>query len=354
MVPDLTSAGSYFLFLNLGALLSIPLAGRVLRAKGVAFLMTLGAGIGCLAFLLLAQASPPARPMFRFAGVFVLGAATGLLNAGLFHGISPLYRQNRAATVNLAGALLGAGSLVCTLLISGTCSAYTVPSILVFLAVIPGLFAGVFYKCELPVPAAEQPLLGEFRTPAAVLFTLLLFFQFANEWSVAGWLPLFLIRRLGISPSGALLMLACFWFALTLGRLVAQALLRRVGHGKLLMVSTAAALVGFVVLNFTNNRFGATVGILSIGSGFAAIYPLVVEKIGHRFPRYHPGLYNGIFSFATTGGLLAPWLLGYLAQAWGIRVVMAAPLLGTFLVILLVLLILLESVLTEGQVVKNI
>ena len=46
-----------------------------------------------------------------------------------------------------------------------------------------------------------------------------------------------------------------------------------------------------------------------IGAGFATIYPLVAEKIGHRFTYYHPGLFNGIFSFAMVGAMLAPWLL---------------------------------------------
>ena len=41
----------------------------------------------------------------------------------------------------------------------------------------------------------ELLLRVSFRSPGAVLFALLLFIQFGNEWSIAGWLPLFLIRR---------------------------------------------------------------------------------------------------------------------------------------------------------------
>jgi fucose permease len=359
LVPDLSGAGSYFLFLNAGILLSIPVGERLRRRKGTAFLMSLGSGTGCGAFLLLALASPPAASLFRLAGLLVLGAGAGLLNVGLFHAISPLYRQNRAATVNLAGTLFGAGCLAGTLLIFGAYYVYNVASTLVLLAVIPGLFAGFFLKGQFPPPEPAEnfslrAVQSEFRTPGAVLFTLLLFFQFGNEWSVAGWLPLFLTRRIGMSPANSLLMLAAFWFALTVGRLISQGLLRSVSHGRLLMASVAAAFLGFAVLSSTDNRFGAIVGIISVGCGFAAIYPLVVEKIGHRFPHYHPGFYNGIFSFATTGGLLAPWLLGYLAQAWGIRVIMVVPLLGTFLVFLLLLLILLESTLSEGQMVKGV
>ena len=67
------------------------------------------------------------------------------------------------------------------------------------------------------------------------MFALLLFFQFGNEWSLAGWLPLFLIRRVGLSPSSALLVLMLYWAFLMGGRLGAVAILPRVRHGRLLL-----------------------------------------------------------------------------------------------------------------------
>ena len=83
---------------------------------------------------------------------------------------------------------------------------------------------------------------------------------------------------------------------------------------------------GCVILGATNNKFGAIAGILLVGGAFAPIYPLVVEKIGHRFPYYHPGFYNGIFSLAMAGGLLTPGLMGYCASLWGLSGIMMLPL----------------------------
>lgn len=128
-----------------------------------------------------------------------------------------------------------------------------------------------------------------------------------------------------------------------LGRIAALAILRRVSHGKVLMSSAAAAMFGCILLLSTNNQFGAVIGILMIGAGFGPIYPLVAEKIGHRFTYYHPGVFNGIFSFAMIGAMLAPWVLGYVADIWGVGVVMALPLVGTVMVFVLILLIWLES-----------
>jgi hypothetical protein len=105
-------------------------------------------------------------------------------------------------------------------------------------------------------------------------------------------------------------------------------------------------LFGCLVLFFTNNGFGAAMSVLFIGAGYASIYPLVAEAIGRRFPYYHPGFFNGIFSLAMVGGLLAPATLGYAASAFGVGVVIGIPLLGTCMVVALLLLIWLESKVT--------
>jgi FHS family glucose/mannose:H+ symporter-like MFS transporter len=340
--------GYYFLSLNLGFLLSVAAAHVLLPRRGVKFVLILANSMACAGFLYLALTSPPVAAIWRLLGLLWIGISAGLLNAGVFHAISPQYRHDRAATTNLAGVMFGLGCLLTALLVAGTYYVYTVPSILILFAILPGFFAANYVKAKpTPRPALQpiplQQLLRDFRNPGAILFSLLLFFQFGNEWSIAGWLPLFLIRRLGISPADSLLLLALYWAALLVGRILSQLLLKRMSHGLLLIGSVVSALLGTLVLSSTNNLFGAVMGILFVGGGFASVYPLVVEKIGHRFPYYHPGFYNGIFSFAITGGFIAPWSLGYFAQNWGIQAVMVLPLLGTCMVFALVFLIMLEA-----------
>ena len=358
LLADFREVGYYFLSLNVGFLLSVAAAGVLLPRKGVKFVLIVANAVACGGFLFLAAASPPASTIWRLAGVLLIGIGAGLLNAGVFQAISPLYQQNPAATVNLAGVLFGLGCMLTAVLVAGTYFVYTVPSILILLALVPGFYAGIFAKAKLPrepmaYPVPVSQVLRDFRNPGAILFSLVLFFQFANEWSIAGWLPLFLIRRLGINPAASLILLAVYWLALMVGRIVAQVVMKRLGHGVLLIGSIVSALLGTIVLSSTNNLFGSVMGILFIGAGFAPIYPLVVEKIGHRFPYYHPGFYNGIFSLAITGGFLAPWTLGYLTQAWGIQAVMIVPLLGTIMVFVLVLLIMLEARLAGLSDVKG-
>lgn len=345
---EFLTVGGYFLCMMIGVVLSVEITRRLLPRKGVSYALVLASGLASGALLILAFSPPPIAAGWRMAGLLLLGLAFGLLNSAIFHAISPIYRRNPAATVNMGGIVFGLGCLLVTVVVAASLNSWTVTIILSLIAAFPAIFGVLYSRTRFPqIPIPPQPTikqtLVDFKNRGAVLPALLLFFQFGNEWSIAGWLPIFLIHRLGISPEASLWLLALYWLFLLTGRVGAMAILPRVSHARLLIGSAAAAMFGCILLLATNNRFGAVAGILMAGSGFAAIYPLVAEKIGHRFSYYYPGFFNGIFSFAMIGAMLAPSILGYMAHAWGVGMVMALPLLGTSMVFLLIPLIWLES-----------
>lgn len=345
---DYSRVGYYFLSLNGGMLLSVPLSQWLLRRRSLRFVMTLAAAMAAAAFFFLAGVGPPRGEAWRLGGVFLCGVAAGLLNAAVFTLVSPVYQRDRAATLNLSGLLFGLGCLTSAVLVAGTYYIYTTGAILIFLGMIPAFLAGHYGRTRLvaeslPATVSMRQAYADFRSPAAILFALLLFFQFGNEWAIAGWGALFLAQRLGVGPDTALWLMAVYWLALIVGRASTQAVLPAVRHGKLLLGSVVSAMLGCLILSVTNNKSGAGVALLMIGGGFASIYPLVVEKIGDRFPSYHPGLFNGLFSFAVTGGLLSAASLGFWAEWFGIGVIMALPLIGSIMVFFLLLAIWVEA-----------
>jgi MFS transporter, FHS family, glucose/mannose:H+ symporter len=356
--PHFAMVGLYFLCINIGIFAAIGMSRWTIAKRGTGDTLTIANFAAFVALLCLALTGPPAAEWTRLPGLIGLGFSAGLLNTATFHAISPAYRVDPAATVNLAGTLFVFGSFLTPLLIAGAFDFYNVALILLVVALVPAFFAIFYSRSKFSVePLVRQravaDVLREFTVPGAVLLSLLLFFQFGNEWAIAGWLPLFLIERLGMSPTRALVLVAAYWLALLIGRLTVQAILPRFSHAWMLLVSAMAALFGCLVLTFTNNQFGAWFGTLLVGFGFAPIYPLVVERIGARFPHYHPGFFNGIFSVALTGGMLAPATLGFAGEYFGIQVIMALPALGTFIVALLVLVIWIEAKITEWNSAKS-
>jgi FHS family glucose/mannose:H+ symporter-like MFS transporter len=346
--PDFLLIGTYFLVQILGVLGAAGFCPWLLARKGIGFGMVAGALVAFAGFLLLALSTPPAPIGGRLAGLFLMGVAGGLLNTSVFHAIVPAYETNPAATVNLGGVLFGLGCLLSSLFLAGTFYAYSVPALIGSLALIPAWAAWMYARAKFPQhPAPARPgwreTIRDFKSPAAVLFALFLFLQFGNEWALAGWLALFLILRLGISPATALWLLTLYWLVLLLGRVVAQWALPRVSHRRLLAGATVAPMFAFLLLSTTNNLLGAVTGVLLAGGGYAMISPLVVERIGSRFPYFHPGFFSGIFSVALTGAMLAPATLGWYAHYWGVGVVMGLPFLGTVAVFVLMLLMELEA-----------
>lgn len=349
--PEFIAVGNYFLSLAVGIVAGAALARRIVKQRGVPFLLVGSCVLACAALVYLAMVAPPIAWWWRAAGLLVLGSAAGCLNMALFHAVSPTYQADVAGAVIRGGIWYGVGCLAATLLVAGTFYAYGVRTILLFMAAVPAFYAVLYARARFE-PAAERAVpslrqaLQDFRSVGAILFALLLFFQFGNEWSLAGWLPLVLIRRVGLSPPNALFLLALYWMFLLTGRLGAVAILPAVRHTRLLLLSGLAAMFGCFLLFSTNNAFGAGMGVFFVGAGYASVYPLVAEAIGRRFPYYHPGFFNGIFSLALLGGLLAPATLGYAAEWQGVGVVIGIPLTGTLMVIALLLLIWLESKLT--------
>ncbi len=347
LTGDYMAVGNYFLAMTVGVIAALLIDREFLGRWKLSHILVLACATAYSAFFFLALVPSAYPAAFRVGGLLGLGLGAGLLDAAVFRAISPLYRHDPAATISLAGTFFGAGCVVTALLVAGTFYAYTVSSIMVLFGLIPALFCLLYARApataDRPAEPSWRQAFQDFRSPGAVMFTLLLFFQFGNEWSIAGWMAVFLIQRLGISPELSLVLLAMYWASLLVGRIVVLSILPSVHHGKLLMGSALAALFGCTILSTTNNRFGAITGILLVGCGFASVYPLVVEKLGKRFPYYHPGFFNGIFAFALTGGLLAPWSLGLFTSWWGIRAVMGLPLLGTVMVVVLLLLIWAEA-----------
>jgi fucose permease len=299
-------------------------------------------------FAILAFFSPPAHVAGRLAGLFVMGWAAGALNTAVMHAIVPAYQTNRAATMNLGAALFGLGCLSSSFSLAATFYAIPTRALMAAFSLIPAVAGWLYWRTDFPPdPVVHQPgwreTWREFKSPGAILLALLLFVQFGNEWALAGWLALFLAMRLGISPATALWLLTFYWLVLLLGRVVVQWILPRVSHRRLLFGATFIPMFGLLLLSTTNNLLGAVTGVLLAAGGYSVIYPLVVERIGDRFPYFNPGFYNGIFSLALTGGTLAPATLGWYAHWWGLNVVMGLPLLGTVAVFVLLLLLELEA-----------
>jgi fucose permease len=353
--------GLHFLALSVGYVLAAAIGQLWVRWMPLRRLALASCGLAVFSLVALGMLGPPVLPAYRIIGCGLIGAAAGGLSTALLYASEPYFAEAPAGAANVAGSLLGCGCLISTILTAITYSVGPVEILhvsigplqldMAALALIPGLFFLLFFVNRFALtskPLGERKedlhreMVADLRSIATVLFSLLLFFQFGNEWALAGWLPLFLIHRFGLNPTWAIGILGFYFFALIVGRLIAQALLEWFNHRKLLLGSILLAMIGYGVLSFATTAFGALLAVAIIGAGYAPIYPLIAERLDERFS-YHPGFWNGTVSVAITGAMGAPWILGYVDQFLGVEYVMIVPALGSLAVCILAILLIYEA-----------
>jgi MFS transporter, FHS family, glucose/mannose:H+ symporter len=349
--------GSHFLALSASFIIGTILGQRLIRATGTERLARLGCILAASALGALPWVAPPVAMGLRLSALAVLGASSGVLATALLHALEPDFHLAPAAALNRAGLWFGAGCLLATLVMGVTYFAARERFAPACLAVIPllVLIAGLKKKA-LPVPNLTghgeetdslRHTLRDLRSIATVLFSLLLFFQFGNEWTVAGWLPVVVIRRTGASPVAAIAILGLYFCSLTAGRMLAQSLLSRMSKRRLLLLGVVAALGGCAWMSAAGEIGVFAFGAILVGLGFAPVYPLVAESLDERFS-YHPGFYNGTVSIGILGAMSMPWILGLVAGAKGLEYVLLGPATGSVIVLLLVLLLMFEAHLMGG------
>jgi MFS family permease len=188
------TVGLYFVGLIAGILASVWISPPLIESKGIGWTLAFACAAASTALLYLAFVSPPFSPWWRVIGMFFIGCSAGIMHTAIFNAISPMYRHDPVATVNLGGMMFGLGCLTVALLVSGTFYIYSAPTIQVWIAIIPGLFGWMYLRTRFAAePAAHAPsphaVLTELRSPGAVLFSLVLFFNSAMS---------------GLSPDGCL------------------------------------------------------------------------------------------------------------------------------------------------------
>jgi len=329
--------GSLFLFLNSGALLVTLASGFLLDRIGPRATLLLCSLLTGTGFLWMAGAGSFGALGF---GVLLIGLGGGGLNAGPNAVVSDLYPLERGAALNRLGVCFGVGALSIPLLIGSMLGYLGVVGILKVAAVLGFLPGFLFLTSRFPArKSMEGPSLhpaGRLSAePVVLLFGVLLFFQGGNEVSTGGWLTTYLTGSLSASPAVASLYLSGFWGGITLGRLLTARLLRDISEATLVRwTALFSTLVLSLLIALPHPILSAIFAVLA-GVGLSGIFPSVLGQASHRFPAQSATVLGSLMAAGIVGGMLIPWLAGFLVEllgSWGALLPVVAGTLAVFLI----------------------
>lgn len=346
---DLAQQGDVLLALFAGIFLATIVVGPVLDRFGnqpVLAISSVFVGVALVGF-------STARSFAAAAGAAVLlGLGGGGLNTSTNLLVSQLYGDDRGPRLNILGIFFGIGALFMPLLAASISALATINQLLVLSASLAAACSLAYLLLRFP-PAREAQSFSwtdaaqVARAPGVLLFGAVLFCQSGNEASIGGWVSTYL-GRVGSSPRTATWILAGYWAALMLGRVMAARLLRRIDKARLVFISALGSAAGAGLLLTASSVAVMATATALIGLSFAAIYPTTLAMVGDRYSRFAGTVFGLLFSIGLVGGGGFPWAIGRVSQSAGIRYSMLLPLVSALVICALIL-----RIARHAPVVKN-
>lgn len=308
--------GGVLLALAAGAILAMPVAGRLIGRFG-SRTMTTFAALSFPVLLPLPLVSPNVTGLA--AALFVLGAANGTLDVSMNAQGLAIERCSDRPIMSSLHALFSVGGLVGAAVASGV-MALGIGRVAHALVV-----SGVAFACvgaAVPRLLTVEPARNDptFVRPSRALLGLggLAFLGLLAEGAMADWSAVYLHDTLGTSGSVAADGFAAFALAMALGRFAGDRLAARFGSAFLLRASSGLAALGLAVALAVGTPLVAIAGFGAVGFGIANIIPVLFRAAGD-VPGVAPGV--ALAAVATTGyaGFLAgPVLIGCTAELMGL------------------------------------
>lgn len=156
------------------------------------------------------------------------------------------------------------------------------------------------------------------RRPAPTL--VLVFAVVALEWALSFWLASYLADGVGLNRGPAVLLVAGLYAANLVGRLAASRMAHHVGTERLLGGSLLVCLAGTPVLLAATDAVVAVAGLVVLGAGIGATFPLASSLHVGASGRNADGALGQVFATSAIGQVLGPLGVGAIAQVSGLRV----------------------------------
>jgi len=314
---DKASLGIAIFFLSLGVFTVFPLASGIINRLGVGRATWYGVILSSV-FAMLPLLSPDYYTLM--GSLFLFGLSNGFTDISMNTLVTEIEKEDKKNFMaaahgffSLGGVLAGLGSFLIPVLGN--------PGLHMFLVVLLVFLVNLrFRKCYLHITAApieKEPFSFKLFRPLLVL-GIVSFIVMGSEGAMVDWSALYL-QEVSLAPefllgSGFL----AFSASMTLGRFMGDSISARIGSVRIVILGICIAILGYISVLAVSTVLAIT-GFALIGLGFSVIIPELF-RIGGNIKGVESS--RGVAFIAGTGYsgfLLAPPVLGFLAESASLK-----------------------------------
>jgi fucose permease len=277
----------------------------------------IAAGLGGAGLAGLAVGYGNTAPI-TIAGALLMGLLATLALIRLWAALADAHGELRAVAMTEGEVAVSLAGIATPLLIGGLAGtagtwrlAFAIGAATVALSIV-----GVL-RADIP---AQRPGTRERSRHTSVQPTLVIVFAIvALEFGLSFWLASYLNDDVGLARHAAVTLVSMLYAANLAGRLLASRLARDTSAERLLFVALGSVLAGLPCLLAATSATAAIVGIVLVGAGIGALFPLTsslhIQASGHTAD----SALGEILTVAALGEIAGPLLTGAIAQGSSLR-----------------------------------
>ena len=256
--------------------------------------------------------------------VLLIGLGGGVINGGTNALVADISADEKGAGLSYLGVFFGVGALGMPAVLGILSKSFPQPGIISgvgFFVLIPVIF---FIVTKFPVPKQSQgfPMkegFNLFKDPVLLLFGFVLFFESGMEGIVNNWTTTYMIKELKVNSGDALFALSYFVAGMTITRLTLGSVLKKLRPYVIIYISLGIAFTGTIVMIFTTAYGAAVLGLILLGIGFAAGFPLTLGYVGDIYSNLSGTAFSIVLVIALIGNMLINYLVGVISHTYGIK-----------------------------------
>ena len=304
--------GLLLLCLGVGSIIAMPVAGALASRFGCRRVLTGGTIMICLALPMLATVS--SIPLLM-AGLFQFGAGLGTVDSTV--NLQAVIVERASGKTMMSGfhGLFSLGGIVGAAGVSGLLGLGLSPLqatlVVIVIVAVALLKAGPHllpYGSESSGPAIAVP-------HGVVLFIgCLCFIVFLAEGAVLDWSAVFLSAERGLDEAYAGLGYAAFALTMTAGRLTGDAIVRRLGATRVIVIGGSLATAGMLLATLFPAWETALLGYALVGAGCSNIVPVLYTAVGKQKVMPEHIAVPAITTLGYAGILAGPAMIGFIAH----------------------------------------
>jgi len=318
-------SGTLFSIMPIGILVGSLVFGPACDKYGYKIVLSLSGLLFCLGIEGIAFADN--LSLLKLC-IFLFGLGGGAINGATNAVVSDISKTEKGANLSLLGIFFGLGSLGMPLLIGLLKDKLGFDLILGSVGAFAFIVTTFFLLLKFPSPKQKQgfPLrksLSLISDKVLLLISFFLFFQSSFEAIVNNWTPLYLVDQLKMDTADAILALTMYVAGLTGMRILLGSVFRKLDGVKIMFVSLFSILAGLILLRLSHSAAPAIYGLILLGVGLSAGFPIMLGFVGSRFTQMPGTAFSIALVIALIGNILINYIAGAVAERFGVNSILS-------------------------------